>query len=304
MKRFSLALVIVLSLLGYAFTKQQLDQRVVQRKTELDVRYFLPPQYVRLMSFGFELAAADFFWIEGVNYFGSELLAKKPTLQYLKNYTELILHLDPDFQFFYDWSSTAYVYNKLGANRERLIEAIRYANLGIQNMHERRILNPTLLQKGAFNYALEAHEYMQSIPYFLLLGRSSPSHRDMILVASTYAVYAGRSDLASELREEYLGYITFEAQNQDDYRTAIHLLTSPRFNARAGDFIRQLRVQMERDPQLQKAVEKRLEENPILADRQLGPELSPRGGDRLERILQVDIQKNWLPPKLHLLLTL
>lgn len=307
MRRLLFISIILVSLLGYGLSKRALDERLEARKTELDIRYFLPPDYVRVLSFGYQLAAADFFWIEGVNYFGAELLSKKPTLQYLKNYTDLILHLDPNFQFFYDWASTAYVYNRLGANRERLVQAIRYANLGIQNMFDRKILSPILLQKGAFNYALEAHEYAQSLPYFLWLGRSSKQHRDMILVASTYANYAGRSDLALRYREEYLGYATYEAQSPEDYRFAIHLLTSPRFNAQATDFVRQLRVQMERDPELQRVVQQKLRDNPVLAERSASGELALEPieeNDRLSHVLKQDIRRNWMPPKLHLLLSL
>ncbi|TVQ78133.1 MAG: hypothetical protein EA369_07720 [Bradymonadales bacterium] len=304
MKRVFWLLIIALCLGGYGVSKHQLDERVKERASELDIRYFLPPEYVRVFAFGYDLAAADIFWIEGVNYFGAELLRPRTNLKYLENYTELILHLDPNFQFFYDWASTAFVYNRLGANRERLVKAIRYANLGIQNMFERRMLNPTLLQKGAFNYGLEAQLYLQSVPYFSYLGRSSREHRDMLLIASTYALYGNRPDWAARLREEYLAYASFEAPSLEEYRNAIYLLTSPQFNARANQFIRQLRVQMERDRELRETVERRLQENPVLADHSSPVESASPSEQRLERILQVDIERNWLPPKLHLLLNL
>lgn len=303
MRNLIIILLIVPILFGYALSKHQVDKRVHERLDHTDIRYLPSPRTAEFLAFGFKEALADIYWLEAINYFGEQLLKKERDYKYLESYLELIFHLDPKFTAFYDWAATVFIYNALPINRDGVIKAIRYANKGIQMLHETGRYDATLIRKAAFNYALEAQQPVYALPYFELVGRSFSNERDMLLVGSTYANLVGEADKANRLKEEYLGLKMYEVQDRAEIQEALVILSSPSFNSQAADFVRSLRVQVEIDEDVKKLVEKRVEQNPLLQKAMLEKN-EFHVNEKIRRLLAVDIGKNWLPPAMHLLLDL
>lgn len=304
MRRTAITITLILLLAGYAISKNSVDQREEQRSTNVDLRYLPTPQMAKFMALGFNQALADVYWIGGLNYFGEELGNKHRTYKYLSAYIDLILHLDPYFTFFYDWGSTAYIYNGLPITRKNLVKAIRLTNRGIRTLNKIERYDPSLIQKGAFNYALDASYYAPSVAYFELLGRSYPEYRDMLLVGSAYAVHSQSPALATSLREEYLAYKAFEAKDTTELRYAYNTVISSALTSRALDFIRTLRIQMEKDEDLRKLVAKELKENRVINEETKSQKKLAKVNTKFLKLLKVKIDDNWLPPELHLLFSL
>ena len=283
--------------------KISLDSRMAQRRLTTDVRYLPSPQAASALAIGYKLALADLTWIEALNYFGGELANKNRSYKYMNSYLQIILKLDPLFRMFYEWAATVFVYNGLPITQEGIIEATRYINEGIRTLAARGIYDDNIIAKGAFNFGLEAHDYLGSLPYFELTARASRARRDFLLIGSTYARQGGREDLSTQLKLEFLAFTTFEAQNTDQLKYAIQVLTSRQFDAEAASYMRAFRLQMEKDEQLKEMVKKRFESTPLLQVEAFEAE-DFRADQRIENLMRVDIERNWLPADLHLLLSL
>jgi len=295
---------LILPLLGiYGALKQSLDSRMLARRLTSDVRYLPSPQATAFLAIGYKPAMADLTWIEALNYFGTEIQNKQRTYKYIDGYLQIILKLDPLFRMFYEWAATIFIYNGLPITQKGLIESTRYVNRGIQALASKGIFDEGIMAKGAFNFAFEAHDYENSIPYFELTARSSPSRRDFLLIGSTYARHAGDDEKATKLRLEFLAFAIFESQSQDEINSAIKLLTSRQFDAQAAGYARSFRLQMEKDEQVKKLIETRFASSPMLRAQGFEEALLPTD-PRLENLLKINTARNWIPADLHLLLSL
>lgn len=306
MKAVSYLILSILLLGGYIASKNELDTMLHSREFEQDVRYLPSAEAARFIAAGFDEALADFYWISSLNYFGTEFSKmgkeKKSNYAYLKPYTQLISSLDPFFTFFYDWGATAFIYNGLPIVRERLIEAIRISNRGIQKLNEIERYDGSLIQKGAFNYALDAQVYAPSVAYFTLLARAIPERRDMLLVGSAYAKHSGQEHLSNQLREEFLGYQIFESKTKEQLSYALKTVLSSAFTQQALNFAKAIRIEMEKDEVLKKVVERKLKENPRIHAAYENSKSNQAPIDVKLKIFQkIDLSKNWLPPEMHLL---
>jgi len=290
--------------LGYGLTKSRVDSRIKARQDAGVIRYLPSPALAEVLSFGFQNAVADIYWIEAINYFGAELGRKNRTLEYLKNFCDLIFKLDAYFMAFYEWAATAFIYNGLDVTHERIFESQRYINLGIQNMAKVHRYDSAMIVKGAFNYALELQAHRQSLPYFLLAARSFYQSRDMLLVASTYATYANELDIADQLKLEYLGHLAFESTNKNEIINAIQILSAPGFNSRSEEFFVSLRARMEKEDDVKKIVETRLKNRPTELQNINASPSDFLKDTKVENILSVDFTRTWLRPELHVLTSL
>lgn len=297
------ALLIVLLLTGYGATKYRVDRRMKERKAELDIRYLPSKEMAKVLSFGFEPAGADLYWIEGLNYFGSELINKKRTYQYLGAYIDLIAALDPNFAMFYDWASTTFIYNGQEITRKNIRNAVKYANLGIENLNKVHRFNHQMMIKNAFNFALEMQAYKESIDYFLMAARSFPEQRDMLLVASTYALHAKNPKLSVDLKLEYLGYIAFEAQVKEQLLYALKVLSSTKTHERTGEFVRALRLKMESEEDVRKIVEARLKDSPLIQGVALANQEFSYD-PKIKNVLSIDFSRTWMPPEMLVLFSI
>ena len=302
MKKTTIAAIII-TLFAYTGSKHLVDQRMTARKLDVDIRYLPSPKILNLISIGYKPAFADMFWIEALNYFGAQLSSKTRTYQYLSSYIDLILPLDPLFTMFYEWAATVFIYNALPITKESVSKSTTYANIGIQNLAKEGRYSFNVISKAAFNYALEAQDYKNSIPYFEMAGRVFPDRRDMLLIGATYASNAGEDQISAEMKMEYLGFIAFEAQQKEQLIYAMQIITSNRFNKDAGNIVKSFRLNMEKDEDIKKIVEQRLNTNPVFRQ-ESAKNFEFSDNPRLQKILNVDFQRNWLPPDLHLLLSL
>jgi len=289
---------------GYGLAKYHVDGRVKSRQAQSDIRYLPSPQITKFMAIGFREALADFYWIDALNYFGEQLSKKVKTFKYLDAYIQNILNLDPLFTFFYDWGSTVYIYNGLEINRENMVKAIRLANQGIVTLDEVFQYDASLIQKAAFNYALDAAYYRASLDYFKLLGRLSSQTRSMLLIASSYARHLEDYEQEFSLREEFLAYQSFEAVTQSEIQEAYNLVLNASFTAKSLEFIKHLRVAMEKDEDLKELVEKRISQNSVFQQfSEIGSE-SESDKNRKFRFVKVRLDRNWMPSTLNLLLSI
>lgn len=298
-----MAFVIALFLTGYGTTKYYVDLSVAKRRGKYDIRMLPSPKTANFLSLGYQPTFADVYWIEGLNYFGGELTKKNRNYQYLDNYIDLIQSLDPYFMTFYEWASTVFIYNGLPITRDSIRKAVKYANNGILNLQKVHRFSPQMMIKNAFNFGLELKDFKTAIDYFVLAGRSFAEHRDMLLVASTYAIYDKNYKLALDLRLEYLGHIAFEAQQKDQLIYALQVLSSNKTHERTGEFVRALRLKMESDEDVRKLVEARLNDSPMF---QQSTTLSQEFGadQRIQNVLNIDFQRTWMPADLLALVSI
>ncbi len=294
--------VLVLGLL-YLFSKNLVDARMEARKDTADIRYLPRASTLKFLYFGFEQAMADVAWIEAINYFGSELVRKNRNYQYLRSYCELIMHLDPLFKIFYEWAGTVFIYNALPIDEKAIISSTNYVNFGIRSFHQYRRYDLQTILKGAFNYALEAKNYLASVPYFEMAARIFPDQRDMFLVGASYAQVANDMERSNALKLEYLGNIAFEATNRDQLLYAIRILSSASFNLQNANIISSLRTKLETDEEIKKLVANRLKEQPLLRET-TADQTTWVNNQKMERVLRVDFSKTWMPTELNVLLSL
>lgn len=296
-------LLIALFLVGYAATKYYVDISVTKRRGKYDIRMLPSPRTARFLAIGFEPVLADVYWIEGLNYFGGELGNKNRNYKYLDSYIDLIQNLDPNFTTFYDWASTVFIYNGLPITRENVRLAVKYANSGIRNLNKVHRFSAPMIVKNAFNFGLEIHDFKTAVEYFAFAGRTFSDQRDMLLVGSSYALYADNPMLAQDLRLEYLGHIAFEAQHREQLIYALQILSTQKATERSGEFVRALRLKMETDEDVRKLVETRLKENPMMS----GVAISSSdftADKRLENVLKINFDRTWMPADLLALVSI
>lgn len=302
-KAFVWSIVFLAVIAGYGLSKHKLDEQIKKRDAEIEVRYLPSPQLARLLSIGYSEALANIYWIEAINYFGGQLGRNDRSYTYLKDFCDIIVYLDPYFYAFYDWASTAFVYNGLPVTRDGIVQSLDYMLSGIQRFHEIGRISPDMMRKAGFSFSLDAGLYEPASYFFDYAGRMSSRHRDSLLLSSVYNQYLNQVDEAVKRKEEYLSFTVYEARSSKEIQYAIQVLSSPTFNEEAADFMRSLRVQMETDEELKKLVKKRLESDPFFeAAVNLSNERST--DSRINQLLQVDIDRNWLPPNFHLLMNL
>lgn len=86
------------------------------------------PDIARYLSLGFRAVVADLYWIGAVNYFGDQRNSRVAYGE-LSNYLELILALDPDFEYAYLFGGMALPWNK-GKGWVNIDEAISILERG------------------------------------------------------------------------------------------------------------------------------------------------------------------------------
>jgi len=295
------------------------DSQVRSRKDASDIRYLPSPKMMSALSIGYNEFFADLYWIEALNYFGENLIKKvkkesKTTstleslkdsdLKYLSQYADLILALDPYFNYFYEWASTVFIYNWRPISDEAVRKSNYYGNQGIINLAKVFRYSPDLIRKVAFNYAIETKEYVQAAEYFMFVSRLDPSKRDSALVAASYYDSAGLSESAKSAREEYLAYTFLENSSPAKRQEAIVLLSSANVNSGAYEFLRTARIEAEKDDDLKELIKKKFENDQSFSAKvQQAQPLEINS--KIQKILSIPTEKTQiLDPSLLLLLSL
>jgi hypothetical protein len=105
-------LAVVLWVLGTSWNVGAFDRRAeILRRFHPDFVVLPRPDVVRAVSFGYRSVIADLYWIGGLNYFGDDR-NRRVAYQELSNYLELVLALDPDFKFVYEFGGFALPWNR------------------------------------------------------------------------------------------------------------------------------------------------------------------------------------------------
>ncbi len=104
------------------------QQRSLANQRFEDLFYAPPPEWLPVLSFGYDEALADLMWIKGLVYFG-EALGHKTGVAHVFRYVDSMLALDPYFFRVYRWATTAGIY-KTQTTVEDLRRAAEYAEMG------------------------------------------------------------------------------------------------------------------------------------------------------------------------------
>lgn len=303
----------------YAWTKSALDVRVSSRKDASDIRYIPTPNMMRFLSIGYKEFFADLYWIEALNYFGENLIKKTKkqslmaalkntkrdqSMDYLIQYADVILALDPYFIYFYEWSSTIFIYSWMQSTKESTDKSNYYGNQGIINLAKIYRYPFPIIEKIAFNLAIETKEYDKAAAYFMFLSRVSSEKRDSALIAGTYYDSIGQSEKAKSAREEYLAYTFLENSSVQKRTEAIVLLSSANVNSGAFEFLRSARIAAEQDADLKALIKRKFEDDKSFSAKiqQAQPlQINPK----LQKIFSTPVEKTQiLNPSLILLLSL
>lgn len=131
---FRIAVVLLsLMVLGAALRRLRLmafEQRQASLRYE-DIYYLPPPDWLPVLSLGYQAAWADLIWCRFMVYFGEELV-QRGVVRYVFDYTDAILRLDPDFRSAYEWIATAALYRPNGASLDDGLRATRYLKRALE----------------------------------------------------------------------------------------------------------------------------------------------------------------------------
>lgn len=95
------ALVSCLLVAGGAAQSYRLDQKQRLDPDSSKALIYLPtPQQARIMSLGFRTVMADYYWVKSLQYFTDPQQARNH-YRNLADYLELVIALDPDFEYAY-----------------------------------------------------------------------------------------------------------------------------------------------------------------------------------------------------------
>lgn len=103
----------------------------LESQTYEDIYYLPPPDWLQVMSLGYQRALADLIWLRALIYFGDEF-ENKGAVKHVFNYGESMLALDPDFRRVYRWVGVAAVYTPTGSPTEFIERAIDVLRRGIE----------------------------------------------------------------------------------------------------------------------------------------------------------------------------
>lgn len=130
----------------------RLDAQTQYHGTQVveDIYYTPSPRALPLLSIGYQRAFADLLWVEALVYFGEQVAMRGKT-RYLRDRTDAILALDPDFREVYEWFAVVIVYNSTMITRRDIEISNEILERGIRHFR----CDGELLYMLGFNYAIE-----------------------------------------------------------------------------------------------------------------------------------------------------
>ena len=177
------------------------------------------PEVARLGSLGFRSVLADLYWIGAVNYFGdqrNELVSYRQ----LPNYFNLIVALDPDFQYPYLFGGMAMPWN-IGKGWANVDEAISLLERGVRRFPDDWRLHFQL----AYTYATYRERYRDAGDQ-LAAAAALPGVPEYVgrLATRMYAS-GGQYEMATLVAEQLARSIDNEAVREGLLRRAKELRT-------------------------------------------------------------------------------
>lgn len=82
--------------------------RAVDTPSHVPLEYLPSTSSARLLSMGHAPALADIFWVRSILYFANELETRQ-SFEWLIQYMDVVISLDPDFDDVYQWGGTVLV---------------------------------------------------------------------------------------------------------------------------------------------------------------------------------------------------
>jgi hypothetical protein len=90
--------------------------RDVESVTSTEEVIYVPDvRLMRLMTLGYDQAAADIIWIRTLEYFARHFRSDRK-YRWLEHFVDQIIHLDPDFRKVYHWAGTNALYGRRFVN--------------------------------------------------------------------------------------------------------------------------------------------------------------------------------------------
>lgn len=202
-----------------AFDDHQSSQRYE------DTYYLPPPEWLPVMSFGYQSALADLLWCRALVYFGEELGARGP-VRHLVQYTDAILTLAPDFRAAYRWVSIGLIYRPVAPTPEEMRLGAEYLRRAVKRWpndgglrwdlgsYLRFELAPTIKDDRAQKDRI----LEESAAHLHIAGLKGAGPPWLALNNSTLLTRLGQKELAIRQLEE-----VYATVNDDETRDAIRL---------------------------------------------------------------------------------
>ncbi|MEZ4254393.1 MAG: hypothetical protein R3A78_01560 [Polyangiales bacterium] len=119
--------VVVLAILGMTMDRVRghVQAHAIETATYEDMYYIPPPQWLRVMSLGYDEALAGLLWCKVLVYFGEEVV-HRGDIEHIFEYTDAILALDPMFKRVYRWAGTAGIYRPTATGVPEVRRSLSY----------------------------------------------------------------------------------------------------------------------------------------------------------------------------------
>lgn len=140
-----------LSLIEHQLLKQDVNAQV----------HLMPPEFLRVMTFGHDSLMADLLWLQLIQYYGAAFQAKVPA-EHLYAYFDTVTSLDPDFE-------TAYTFAPylLDETPEDTQLALKILKKGEKNMPD----SWSIPYRMGFLYYLRVKNVEKAAQYFQISGQ-------------------------------------------------------------------------------------------------------------------------------------
>lgn len=177
-------------------------------ETYEDIYYLPPAHWLPVFSLGHHAALTDLLWIRGLIYMGDEY-RHRGAMNYVFDYTEAMLSLDPDFEALYHWIATAGLYQPEAIGRDEILRTLDLLERGVARMPESGQLQWDL---GA-TYAFEAGPYarddaerdawrLAGAEHLMAAARLGAAPPWMVLTNTRLLMRVGENERAVEHLEE------------------------------------------------------------------------------------------------------
>lgn len=194
---FRFVLVAAMFTAGTAWNYLAFDRRaLVLRRYQSTIAVLPRPEVARAASLGYRALASDLYWVAAVNYFGDQ---RNATLSYaqLANYMELVVTLDPEFEYAYYFAGVSLPWNQ-GKGWVNLEEAISFLKRGIEKFPR----NWKMRFQLAFIYSEFQDRYQEAGDELKVVGSIPGAPVYAGLLASRMYAHTGDFDKAVSIAEE------------------------------------------------------------------------------------------------------
>jgi tetratricopeptide (TPR) repeat protein len=174
-----------------------------------------PPEWLRVLSSGYDDALAVLLWCSALVYQGDELI-HSGGLDHVFDYAEAILALDPDFRAVYVWISSAGLYSPAGVTESDMSRTIDIIRRGRQRFPDDGELAWVLGATLAFEappYTPEARRdavRLEGLENLTVAARLGAAPDWLVLSNTSMLTQLGRADRAIEHLEEMYALVSDE----------------------------------------------------------------------------------------------